>query len=108
MAAWMENNYRCIYLYFNRLSNEVKEDHHKDLTASEQIIFKEFLAKDLETRLCNKFVVDVTKPFNILLKKFEMEEPKIYEKWEDLLISCSCSSQSSSEMVVYKSPRTKC
>ena len=108
MAAWMEKDNSCIFLYFNCLLNKVKEDCHKGLTASEQTIFKEFLANNLETRLCNKFVVDVTKPFNILLKKFEMEEPKIYEKWEDLLISCSCSSQSSSEMVVYKSPRTKC
>ena len=37
-------------------------NRHKDLTASEQTIFKEFLANNLETRLYNKFVVDVTKP----------------------------------------------
>ena len=49
-----------------------------------QTILKEFLANNIETRLFNKFVVDVSKQINILLKKFEMEEPKIYEKWEDL------------------------
>ena len=85
MATWMEKDYRCIYSYFNWLLNEIKVEQHKDLTSSEQTILKEFLANNLETRLFNKFVVDVTKPFNILLKKFEMEEPKIYKKWEDLL-----------------------
>ena len=85
MSTWMEKDHRCIYSYFNWLLNEIKVEQHKDLTSSEQTILKEFLANNLETRLFNKFVVDVTKPFNILLKKFEMEEPKIYKKWEDLL-----------------------
>ena len=84
MAAWMEKDHRCLYLYFTWLLEEIKEGRHKDLTASEQIILREFLSNNIETRLCNKFLVDVTKPINQLIKKFEQEEPKIYEKFEDL------------------------
>ena len=56
-ADWMEKDQRCLYLWFNKLTQEIKEGKHKDVTLAEQFIPKEFSSNYITVRLFNKFIL---------------------------------------------------
>ena len=88
-AEWMERDDRCLYRWFQRLTKDIQDGKHKDISASEHFILKEFSSNYLIVRLCNKFILDVSQPIMTCINHFECEEPKIYERFDvlgDLLV----------------------
>ena len=83
-ADWMEKDDRCLYLWFQKLTLEIKQGVHKDVTPAEQFILKEFSSNYITLRLCNKFILDVSGPILTLINHFESEDPKIYERFDVL------------------------
>ena len=83
-ADWMEKDDRCLYLWFEKLTKEIKEGKHKDITAAEQVILREFSSNYVAVRLCNKFILDVSAPILTLINHFESEEPKLFERFDVL------------------------
>ena len=83
-ANWMEKDDRCLYLWFKKLTQEIKEDKHKDVTQAEQFILKEFSSNYITVRLCNKFILDVSEPILTCINHFECEEPKVFERFDVL------------------------
>ena len=89
-AEWMEKDYCCLYRWFEKLTQEVKEGKHKDITAAEQVILREFSSNYFTVRLCNKFIFDVSQPIVTCINHFESEEPKVFERFDvltDLLVT---------------------
>lgn len=89
-AEWMEKDDRCLYNWFEKLTQEIKDGTHKDISAAELVILREFSSNYFTVRLCNKFILDVSLPILTCINHFESEEPKIFERFDvlaDLLIT---------------------
>jgi hypothetical protein len=83
-AEWFEKDNRCLYLWFQKLTDEVESGEHKDLTTTEQFILKHFSSNYIRVMLSNKFILDVSKPIMTIINHFEEEEPNIFNRFETL------------------------
>ena len=81
-ARWMEEDFWCLYLWFSKLAEDVKNGDHKDITAAEEFILKNFSSDIIRVRLCNMFILDVGEQIMALINHFEGEGPNIYERYE--------------------------
>ena len=79
-AKWMEKDFWCLYLWFSKLAEDVKNGDHKDITAAEEFILKNFSSDIIRVRLCNMFVMDVGDHIIKLIDHFESEDPRIFER----------------------------
>jgi hypothetical protein len=84
-AEWMEKDDRCLYLWFNKLANDVRTGQIKDITAAEEFILENYLSKYVYLRLTNQFIIDVSKPILDVINHFESEEPNIYSRFDVLV-----------------------
>ena len=80
-AQWMEKDFRCLYLWFSKLTDEVKNGSHKDINATEEFILQHFSSNIIGVKLCNLFITDVGKPIMDLIDHFESEEPNIFDRF---------------------------
>ena len=80
-AQWMEKDFRCLYLWFSKLTDEVKNGSHKDINATEEFILQHFSSNIIGVMLCNLFITDVGKPIMDLIDHFESEEPNIFDRF---------------------------
>ena len=81
-ARWMEEDFWCLYLWFTKIAEDVKNGDHKDITAAEEFILKNFSSDIIRVRLCNMFILDVGEQIMTLINHFEAEDPNIYERHE--------------------------
>ena len=84
LAAWMEDDDRCLYLYSSKLKDNIESGQKKDITEAEKVLMKEYLGNYIVVRLNNKFFLDVAAPVLKLINFFEEEEPMIFKRWERL------------------------
>ena len=81
-AKWMEKDFWCLYLWFSKLAEDVKNGDHKDITSAEEFILKNFSSDIIRVRLCNMFIIDVGEHIIKLIDHFESEDPRIFERHE--------------------------
>ena len=79
-ASWMEGDDQCLYMWFQKIINEVMLGTMKDLTQAEQFILKEFSSNYITVKLTNKFILDISEPILTCINHFE--EPKIFERFD--------------------------
>ena len=84
-AEWMELDDRCLYLWFRRLAEDVKAGRHEDITAAEEFIMENYLSNYIYIRLCNQFIIEVSKPILTVINHFESEEPVVFSRFEVLV-----------------------
>ena len=78
----MEEDFWCLFLWFSKLAEDVKNGDHKDITAAEEFILKNFSSDIIRIRLCNMFILDVGEQIMTLINHFESEDPNIFERYE--------------------------
>ena len=81
-AQWMEKDFWCLYLWFSKLTEDVKNGTHKDITVAEEFILKHFSSNIIGVRLCNMFIIDVGEHIMTLINHFESEEPNIFDRFD--------------------------
>jgi hypothetical protein len=82
LAEWGEKDDRCLYLFVSRLKHDIETGDHKEITDTEHVILKEYLANYIYLRLTNKFIIDVSEPIIYIIDFFESSTPRIHERWD--------------------------